>query len=190
MRQKPDVLSRAIVARSRLFTVEEMHLRFANGVERIYERLVSRSGGPGRGAVMVVAMPDPEHVLLIEEYCGGTERYELSLPKGVVEPDEELLDAANRELKEEAGFGARKLEYLTSLALSPNYMSQSIHVILARDLYEERLPGDEPEPIRVERFNLRNIHELVQSEHFTEGRALAALYLVRDLLGQRGEYPG
>ncbi|HAC70034.1 MAG TPA: ADP compounds hydrolase NudE, partial [Pseudomonas sp.] len=52
MRQKPTVLARQIVAKSRLFTVEEMQLRFANGEERTYERLANK--GTGHGAVMVV----------------------------------------------------------------------------------------------------------------------------------------
>ncbi|MNY61035.1 ADP compounds hydrolase NudE [compost metagenome] len=67
-------------------------------------------------------------------------------------------------------------------------MSQCIQVVLARDLYPERLPGDEPEAIRVERFSLRDISRLALSENFSEGRALAAMYLVRDLLTQRGDF--
>lgn len=186
MRQKPTVLAREIVASSRLFRVEEMHLRFSNGVERVYERLAN--SGKGYGAVMVVAMVDDEHALLIEEYCGGTETYELTLPKGLIEPGEDVLTAANRELKEEAGFGAHELEYLTELSLSPGYMSQKIQVVLARDLYEERLLGDEPEPMRVDKVNLRELSALVQNPQFSEGRALAALYLARDLLTQRGDF--
>ncbi|MBP1119837.1 ADP compounds hydrolase NudE [Pseudomonas sp. PvP028] len=184
MRQKPTVLARAIVASSRLFRVEELQLRFANGVERTYERLASKGTGPG--AVMIVAMLDADHAVLIEEYCGGTDAYELSLPKGLIEPGEDVLAAANRELKEEAGFGARELELLTELSLSPGYMSQKIQVVLATDLYEERLEGDEPEPIRVDRINLRELSSLAQNAQFSEGRALAALYLTRDLLNQRG----
>src|SRR5471032_2027526 len=84
MRQKPTVLAREIVASSRLFRVEELQLRFANGVERTYERLVGR--GNGYGAVMIVAMIDADHAVLVEEYCGGTDEYELSLPKGLIEP--------------------------------------------------------------------------------------------------------
>ncbi|WP_017937608.1 ADP compounds hydrolase NudE [Zestomonas thermotolerans] len=186
MREKPTVLGREVVAKSRLFTVEELQLRFANGVERTYERLANR--GNGYGAVMVVALADAEHALLVEEYCAGTDDYQLSLPKGLIEPGEDVLAAANRELKEEAGFGARQLEFLTELSLSPGYMSQRIQVVLARDLYEEHLPGDEPEPMRVDRVNLRELSSLAQHPQFSEGRALAALYLARDVLTQRGEF--
>ena len=59
MPQKPTVLAREIVASSRLFRVEEVQLRFSNGAERTYERLVGK--GSGYGAVMVVAMLDAEH---------------------------------------------------------------------------------------------------------------------------------
>ena len=97
MRQKPTVLASEIVASSRLFRVEQLQLRFSNGVERTYERLASR--GHGHGAVMVVAMADTEHALLVEEYCAGTDDYQLSLPKGLVEPGEDVLLAADRELR-------------------------------------------------------------------------------------------
>ena len=186
MRQKPTVLAREIVASSRLFRVEELQLRFVNGVERTYERLVGK--GSGYGAVMIVAMVDAEHALLVEEYCAGTDDYQISLPKGLVEPGEDVLDAANRELQEEAGYAARKLEWLAELSLSPGYMSQKIQVVLARDLYPQSLPGDEPEPMRVERVNLRALSALLQNPQFSEGRALAALYLARDLLLERGEF--
>lgn len=186
MSQKPTVLAREIVASSRLFRVEELQLRFSNGVERTYERLVGK--GNGYGAVMVVAMLDAEHAILVEEYCAGVDGYELSLPKGLVEPGEDILVAADRELKEEAGFGAHELEWLAELSLSPGYMSQKIQVVLARNLYEERLPGDEPEPMGQARVNLKDISSLVQHPQFSEGRALAALYLARDVLIQRGEF--
>ncbi|KXU38924.1 ADP compounds hydrolase NudE [Ventosimonas gracilis] len=181
----PKILSSQIVAKSRLFTVERLELRFSNGVERSYERLVGSGQIPG--AVMVVALADREHALLVEEYCAGSADYQLSLPKGLIEPGEDFLAAGNRELQEEAGFAARNLEYLTDLGLSPAYMSQRIAVVLARDLYQQRLPGDEPEPMRLDKISLHNLYSLLSNPQFTDGRALAALYLTRDLLQQRGE---
>lgn len=184
MREKPTVLSREIVARSRLFAVEQLQLKFTNGVERTYERLAGKANG--YGAVMVVALRDADTALLVEEYCAGTDAYELSLPKGLIEPGEDVLDAANRELKEEAGYGARHLEHLTELSLSPGYMSQRIQVVLAWDLYEEKLPGDEPEPMGLDSVRLSQLSQLVSHPQFSEGRALAALYLARDVIAQRG----
>ncbi|QAX81518.1 ADP compounds hydrolase NudE [Candidatus Pseudomonas adelgestsugas] len=186
MRQKPTIFDREIVASSRLFFIEEVQLRFSNGIERTYERLVGR--GAGCGAVMIVAMIDTYYALLVEEYCAGTDKYEFSLPKGLIEPGENILAAANRELREEAGYSARQLEHITELSLSPGYMSHKIQVVLATDLYEERAEGDEPEFMRVERINLRDLSMLAQNAQFSEGRALAALYLVRDLLTQYGAF--
>ncbi|WP_426415670.1 ADP compounds hydrolase NudE [Aestuariirhabdus sp. LZHN29] len=177
---KPKVLGSREVARTRLFRIEEMELRFSNGVERTYERLVGFN--TGHAAVMVLPLLDDDHFVMIEEYAAGTEDYQLTLPKGLVEPGEALFDGANRELMEEAGYGAKKLELLTELTLSPNYMTHRMNVVVARDLYEKRLQGDEPEPLGVHIFNFDQLPELVQRPEFTEARAMVALYMVRDLL--------
>jgi len=130
-RIKPEILGAEIVAQSRLFKVEQVQLRFSNGEERLFERM----RGSGRGAVMVVACPDPEHFYLIREYCAGTHDYQLGFPKGLIDPGEDALQAGVRELKEEAGFGARKLVMLRSVALAPGYFNATMQIVLATDLY-------------------------------------------------------
>tara|TARA_Y100001001_G_scaffold8078_1_gene7698 strand:- start:55 stop:630 length:576 start_codon:yes stop_codon:yes gene_type:complete len=169
----PEILETKTVARSRLFSIETLKLRFSNGVERLYERLPAR----GRQAVIVVAINKDDEVILVREYLAGLHRYELNLPKGTVDPGETFEEAANRELKEEAGFGARKLDYVRQITLAPAYMGFSIHVILARGLYPESLPGDEPEIMEVERWRLQEVDELVMSELLSESRSIAALKL-------------
>jgi len=182
---KPRILNRRQVAQSRLFQVEALELRFSNGEERTFERLSGT--GQGIGAVMIVAMPDPDHVLLIREYAAGFEDYVLTLPKGLVDPGEDIVTAANRELMEECGFGAHRIEPLVELSLAPNYMGHRMQVLLASDLYPKRLPGDEPEPLIVETHALDELSALLAREDFHEARAIAALYIARDRL--RGEAP-
>jgi ADP-ribose diphosphatase len=176
--QKPQVLARQTVARSRLFHVESLDLRFSNGEERTFERLT----GSDQGAVMIVAMPDPDHVLLIREYAAGFEEYVLTLPKGLVDPGEDIVTAANRELMEECGFGARSIEPLVELSLAPNYMRHRMQVLLATDLYPRRLPGDEPEPLIVETHAIEELPALLTREDFHEARAIAALFIARERL--------
>ncbi len=98
--QKPTILNVETVARSRLFTVESVDLEFSNGVRRVYERCVDQPE-----AVMIVPIVD-DHLILIREYAVGTESYELGFSKGLIDPGESVYEAANRELKEEVGFGA------------------------------------------------------------------------------------
>lgn len=181
MEQKPEILDTKLVARSRLFGIEELHIRFSNGEQRTYERLRT----PPLAAVMCVPMLDDDTVVLIREYGAGLERYELTLPKGAYEPGEDWREAANRELQEEAGYGARQLSLLKNMTLSPGYMGHQIKVVLAQDLYEQRLPGDEPEPLEVLTWKLSQLDSLVAREDMSEARVIAALYMVRELLAKR-----
>ncbi len=176
MRRHPETLHARTVARSRLFRVEAVGLRFGNGVEVEYERLT----GADHGAVLVVPVDESGRVLLIREYAAGTGRYELGLPKGRVEPGEQPLAAADRELQEEVGFGARRLTHLRTLSVAPGYMGHLTHAILAEDLYPQRREGDEPEPIEVVPWPLADLGGLMACDDLTEARSIAALYLARD----------
>jgi ADP-ribose diphosphatase len=160
------------------FKVEKLDLEFSNGVKRTYQRLCTH----GLGAVIVVAMLDENTVLLVKEYAAGLHHYELGLVKGRLDPGESILEGAQRELKEEAGYGANELLELTALSLAPGYMTHVTHVILARDLYTEKLEGDEPEELEIVPWPIADLHELVQRPDCTEGRSIAALYIAREYL--------
>jgi ADP-ribose diphosphatase len=181
IRPLPEVLHSEIVARTNIFRVERRDLRFSNGIEVSHERLV----GSKHGAVLIVPMLDEHTVLLIREFASGVHRYELALPKGRVELDEPLLDAANREIMEEVGYGARRLQHLTSLTVAPGYLSHETHIVLAEDLYEERHVGDEPEKIEVIPWRLDALPELLGQQDCTEARSIAALFMVQAHLANR-----
>ena len=155
-----------------------MDLRFSNGVTAQYERLNSTSNG----AVLIVPLLDNDTIMLIREYAAGVHRYELALPKGRIEPGEDLLAAANREIMEEIGYGAKTLYHFNSLTIAPGYLSHTTHLVLAEDLYENRLVGDEPEEIEVVPWQLSRLEELIAQKECTEARSIAALFMVRDLI--------
>ncbi len=100
----------------------------------------------------------------------------------MVDPGEDIVTAANRELMEECGMGARRIEPLIELSLAPNYMDHRMQVMLASDLYPKRLAGDEPEPLTVEAFPIEDIGVCCAREDFHEARAIAALFIARDKL--------
>ncbi|WP_434144306.1 ADP compounds hydrolase NudE [Photobacterium leiognathi] len=172
-KEKPQILSAEVVAQSRLFKIESLDLRFSNGVERTYERMKPS----GRNAVLIVPVTAQGDLLLIREYSAGTERYELGFPKGLIDQGETPIEAANRELKEEIGFGANKFQPLKEVVLAPSYFSSRMTLFLAQDLYPEKLEGDEPEPLDIVRWPLAQAEELLTHVDFAEARSITALFL-------------
>lgn len=169
----PEILSIVTKAKSRLFTIESLDLRFSNGEERTYERMQPS----GRHAVMMVPITADGDILLVREYAAGTENYELGFPKGLIDPGESPEEAAVRELKEEIGFGARSLTRLKEVVLAPSYFSGTMTLFVAQDLYPESLPGDEPEPLEIIRWPLAQADELLSHLDFSEARSITALLL-------------
>ena len=173
--KKPPIIHKVeTVAKSRIFHVQSLDLEFSNGERRVFERLQT---GPN-GAVMILPLKDPETMLLIREYAAGMESYQLGFPKGLIETGEEPTEAANRELREEVGSGARQLQQIGSFSMAPGYMSHMMHLVLAQDLYPAPLEGDEPEPVEVVEWPINKAHELLELEDFSEARSIAALYLL------------
>ncbi len=160
MLDKPRILNRQIISETRIFRAEAIDLVFSNGIHMQYERLVANRGG----AVLIVPLTDDETVLLIREYAAGSECYDLGLPKARIEEGEDILEAANREIIEEIGFGSHQLAQLTDLSLAPGYMNHRTHAVLVRDLYPYRLAGDEPEPIEVIPWPLNALDQLIQRD--------------------------
>jgi len=163
------------------YSIEHLKVEFTNGVRRDFHRLHSQ----GYGSVIIAAIPEPGIVMLIREYSVGVHAYELGLPKGRMDKGESVEEAANRELKEEVGFGARRLTCLRTLSLAPTYMSNRTHLVLAEDLYEERLPGDEPEELEVVPWRLDQLGDLMLRDDCSEARSLAGLFMVREYLATR-----
>lgn len=176
-RQLPEILKVETVAKSRIFEVQAVDLRFSNGEERTFERLTPQK----RSSVLILPIHG-EELVMIREYAVGAERYELTFPKGIVDAGEEPAQAANRELQEEIGFGAKKLDFLRALYSGPSHMYGLMHVFVAQDLYPSQLEGDEPEPLEIVRIPLANLDRLLSDPTFAESRNLAALFMLREFL--------
>jgi len=170
----PTVLSEEIVAQSKLFTVQSQSLEFSNGTQVVYERLL---GNPN-GAVLIIPMLDSETMLLIREFGHGVGRYELGFPKGKIDPGETWKEASIRESQEEVGYLPEAVRLLDSVSLAAGYMTHQTHIVLATGLEPKQAEGDEPEPLEVIPWKVKNWSALLQHPDFSEGRAYAALMLI------------
>jgi len=86
------------------------------------------------GAVVILPWRDDGHVILIRNYRSAVDRWVIELPAGTLEPGEDPIAAAHRELAEETGYRARSMELLTSFFSSPGILDERMHLYLATGL--------------------------------------------------------
>jgi 8-oxo-dGTP pyrophosphatase MutT (NUDIX family) len=113
----------------------------------------------------------------------------LILPGGTVEAGESLSDTANRELQEELGLRAGRLEYLGEVRPWSKYLAVRSHIFLGRDLVPSRLAGDEGYEIGTTRVPWSDLDALVTSGRLRDARAIAGLYLARAAMAASAPHP-
>ena len=138
----------------KIFDVECLEVKLPNG--RVSRRDVVRH----HGAVAIVALTESGKIALVRQYRTALDRVTVEIPAGKLEPGEDPLDCAKRELKEEAGFVAGRIAYLTTIASSCGFSDELIHLYLATQLSFEGATPDEDEFLNVD---LVDVQELVDA---------------------------
>ena len=146
-------------------------VRMSKGPEVIRE-VVEHSG-----AVTLVAVDTEGRVLLVRQHRHATGRALLELPAGTLEQGEEPAACAARELEEETGFRAGRLERLGGFFMAPGYCTEYIHAYLATDLEPGSAGGDEDEDIEAVALPLDEVFHLIETGELEDAKSLAALLL-------------
>lgn len=131
---------------------------------------------------LMVPINEKGELILVKEYFYAIDEYQLGLPKGKIDEDHDDLTTANKELQEEIGFKAGRLDKLGVVTMSPGYLTQRTHIFLARDLTASKLDGDEEETLEVIYYPFDKFEELLNQGKLTEARMIAALYLAKRFL--------
>lgn len=132
------------------------------------------------GAVAVIAITDEGKLVLVEQYRKALERSIVEIPAGKLEPGEEPIVTARRELEEETGYGAQSLTYLQAFATSPGFADEIIHLFVAKDLYkiENKADLDEDEFVELVEVSLEEAGQMVADERIYDAKtAFAVLWL-------------
>lgn len=179
-RRRPELLESRVAYRGGLIEVRVDRLGLDGGLEVVRE-VVDHPG-----AVVVAALDAEDRLVLVHQYRHALGRELLELPAGLLERGEDALEAARRELREEAGVTAARWDALGVFYSSPGFVHELLHAFLARDLEEVERDLDDDEDIELEwvaRPALVRSPTAVQ-----DGKTLATLALLEAFLAkERGE---
>lgn len=129
------------------------------------------------GAVAILAVDRKENVILIRQYRHPTGRELLEVPAGMLEPGEEPLQCARRELAEETGLGGTSWRSLAVCYTSPGFCTEKLHYFAVTDLVPAPGVPDEDEELEVVRIPLREACRMALAGEIADAKTLIALFL-------------
>jgi ADP-ribose diphosphatase len=136
--------------------------------------------------VNVVALTPEQRLLVVRQFRFGTGRVTTEIPGGVVDPGEEPLAAAQRELREECGAVSERWTSLGAVEPNPAFQDNLCHHFLAEDVRTVQAQElDRGEDIAIETLSLDEVRERIRSGEIRHSLVVCALARVMDLRGPR-----
>jgi ADP-ribose pyrophosphatase len=145
--------------------------------------IVSHPGGS-----TIIPLFDNGDVILVRQYRYPHKKFILEAPAGKLEPNEDPLTAAQRELQEETGYTADRYEKLTTLFTTPGFCNEVLHIYLATGLKKSTLGQDLDEgeqSLTVELFPLSTVVEMIARGEIGDSKTIAGILLTERKLKSR-----
>ena len=133
--------------------------------------------------MVVVPLDGQGNVLLVEQYRHATGETLLEAPAGGIEPGESPEEAVARELQEETGHAAERLERIGGFWIAPGWCTEYMHAYVARGLKPSELPQDEDEDVRPVPVPLEQVPDLIRQGRIRDSKSIAALLMALFLFG-------
>lgn len=161
------------------FQVEKVEIRLPDGKTRYFDLVVHN------GAVTLVPVDDQGNIWFVRQYRVGSSSELLELPAGTLDPGEDPLVCARREIREEIGMAADRMTKLGEMYLAPGYSSEFMHVYLAQGLSHDPLDPDADEFLQTEIIPIEKAYEMAARGEIRDSKSLAALLLAKPRLDGR-----
>jgi ADP-ribose pyrophosphatase len=172
----PNVIDSRTVFEGKVFDITVDTIKEA---ELVYQREVVRHPG---SAVIVPVFAD-ETVALVRQYRHPAVKYLLEIPAGTLNEGERPETGASRELEEELGFVAGKLEKLIEFFVSPGFCEEKMWVYLASDLTQTKQKLDADELIEVVRVSFSEAFEMISAGEIEDAKTIIGLMLAAPRIG-------
>lgn len=149
-----------------------------NGVS--FREIIEHNGG-----AVIAAVTDERKMVMVRQYRKPANRVVFEVPAGKIDPGEEPLATAARELKEETGYTADNIEFITSFYPTVGYSEEQLYLFLASGLTAGETSFDENEAIDLEEVEITMLHDMVMKGEIHDAKSMIAILMVYDLLNSK-----
>ena len=167
---KPEIISTEDIYKGKIFDLYEAEIR--DGDVRYKREIVKHKGS----AVIIPVFAD-ETVALVKQYRHAAETYLLEIPAGTLNLSEDPQTGARRELEEEIGVTANKIEKLTEFYVSPGFLTEKMHLYLATELTETAQNLEEDEILSIVKISFSEAFEKIRNGEIQDAKTIIGLIL-------------
>ena len=181
-----DALTETVLESNQVFDGSRIKVR-VDDVEMADGRQARREVVEHPDAVVILALRDDGLIAFVRQWRHATGRALLELPAGRVDPGEEPVETARRELREEVGLDPARLDFARGFYVAPGFANEFLHGFVARDCVESPLEADEDEELIVEWMPLGDAIELVESGEIIDAKSVIMIqFLALEAVGPLG----
>jgi ADP-ribose pyrophosphatase len=166
------ILEKKDVFRGQLLNVRADRLEDEGGRETVREFVVHPGG------VAILAHPSPGEILFVEQYRYPVGETLIELPAGTLEPGEDPLRTAHRELEEETGYRAERMNLVASYYTTPGFTSELMYFYQAGDLTSGAQRLEDDESIEVVVLRREQAMEMMRNGRIRDAKTLIGLLMV------------
>ena len=134
------------------------------------------------GATAIIPFLDDKRIVLLKQYRHALKKYIWEIPAGTLDPQEEIISCAKRELIEETGYSAGQWHRLGEITPVPGYSNERIHIFLATGLQPADQNLDEDEVIQVQALDFLKAFEMIGDGEIQDAKSIAGLFLASQWL--------
>jgi ADP-ribose pyrophosphatase len=174
MKMAMKIISSTELLKNKLFTVVDEVATDSSGFE-IHRSIIKHPG-----SAVMMAVDDTDQILLVKQFRLPAEQDLWELPAGRIDPGENALEAARRELREETGYHAEQWTELVSYWASPGYVAEKMTIYLAQKLTAGTQQPMEDERIEIRWFPKDELANWIRTGKILDGKTLVGYFMWLD----------
>ena len=157
------------IYRGRVFELVKENVTLENGTNTDVEFIEHP------GAAAIVPFLEDSRIVMLKQYRHSLKQVIWEIPAGTLEPGEEALTCARRELIEETGYSAAQWRRLGEITPVPGYSNECIHIFMARELQPAEQALDADEVIQIQEVELHKTLEMIRSGEIQDAKSIVGL---------------
>ena len=142
-----------------------------------YREIVEHSGG-----AVIIAITDEKKMVMIRQFRKPADKVMFEVPAGKIDPGEDPMDAAVRELKEETGYTASSVRYLCRFYTSVGFSEEVLYLYIMEGLTPGDTDFDENEAIDMEEWSITDLHDMVVRGEIDDAKTIIAIEYAYSLM--------